>query len=185
MTGPEASDQVVTVTAIDARGVRHIDEYGDLFARTHVRLVRLAFLLCGDQRRAEDAVAEAFARVYPRWRRGGLDDADAYLRRAVVNQLHSGWRYLRLERGHSERASGDDRGQVMHADQSADRDALMRALAELTQRQRAAIVLRFYEDMKETEVAEAMGVPLGTVKSSVSRGLDRLRELLAVEGDWT
>ena len=175
----------MTITAIDARGVRDIEGYGDLFARTHVRLVRLAYLLCGDQRRAEDAVAESFARVYPRWRRGGLDDADAYLRRAVVNQLHSGWRRLVVERRHAATAGADDRGQIAHADRSADRDALLRALAELTQRQRVAIVLRFYEDLKETEVAEAMGVPLGTVKSSVSRGLDRLRQLLGEEGDWT
>jgi len=174
----------VTITAIDATGVRDIDGYGELFARTHVRLVRLAFLLCGDQRRAEDAVADAFARVYPRWRRGGLDDADAYLRRAVVNHLRSGWRRLLVERRHAAKAGGDDRGQVVHAEQSADHAVLLHALTQLTARQRTAIVLRFYEDMKETEVADAMGVPLGTVKSSVSRGLDRLRELLGEEGQW-
>jgi RNA polymerase sigma factor (sigma-70 family) len=151
---------VVTVTAIDARGVRDIDGYGELFARTHVRLVRLAFLLCGDERRAEDSVAEAFARVYPRWRRGGLDDADAYLRRAVVNQLRSGWRRLLVERRHAAAASGDERGQLAHADRSADHGELLWALAQLTHRQRAAIVLRFYEGLKETEVAEALGVPL-------------------------
>lgn len=185
MTGPDASDQVVTLTAIDARGVRDIDGYGELFARTQVRLVRLAFLLCGDQRRAEDAVAEAFARVYPRWRRGGLDDADAYLRRAVVNQLRSGWRRLLVERRHASAVSGDDRGQLADADASADREQMLWALAQLSPRQRAAIVLRFYEGMKETEVAEALGVPLGTVKSTVSRGLDHLRELLGEEGELT
>jgi RNA polymerase sigma-70 factor (sigma-E family) len=185
LTQPGASDQVVTITAIDATGVGDIDGYGELFARTHVRLIRLAFLLCGDRRRAEDAVADAFARVYPRWRRGGLDDADAYLRRAVVNQLRSGWRRLLVERRHAAKAGGDDRGQVLHADQSADHAALLHALTQLTELQRTAIVLRFYEDMKETEVADAMGVPLGTVKSSVSRGLDRLRELLGEEGEWS
>jgi RNA polymerase sigma-70 factor (sigma-E family) len=171
----------VTVTAIGAPEMQ-VDDYGHLFAAQHVRLVRLAFLLCGDQRRAEDAVAEAFARVYPRWRKGGLDDAGAYLRRAVVNQLRSGWRRQLVERRHAGRLTGDDRGQVSHSEWSADHDALLHALADLPLQQRAAIVLRYYDGLREVDVADVLGVPLGTVKSSVSRGLHRLRELLS-EGD--
>jgi RNA polymerase sigma-70 factor (sigma-E family) len=179
LTGPDASDRVVTITAIDARGVRDIEGYGELFARTHLRLVRLAYLLCGDQRRGEDAVAEAFARVYPRWRKGGLDDAEAYLRRAVVNQLRTGWRRQLVERRHARRLTGDHRGEILHADRSADHAELLRALLELSELQRMAIVLRYYEGFREADVAEALSIPLGTVKSSVSRGLDRLRELLS------
>ena len=174
---------VVAVAAFDPAVVRDERDYAGVFEASHLRLVRMAFLLCGDLRRAEDAVAEAFARVYPRWRRGGLDDVDAYLRRAVVNELHSGWRRQRVERRQARRLGGDDRGGVVHADQSADHAALVRALFELNQQQRAAIVLRYYDGLRETDVAEILGIPLGTVKSSVARGLDHLRELLSEEED--
>lgn len=156
-------------------------EFAAVFAAHHGEAVRLGYLLTGDRDRAEDAVAEAFVKVYRRWRRGGIDNPRAYLRRAVVNEVNSRFRRLALERREAARSWGDDRGARAADEQHADRDALMTALAQLPARQRTAVVLRYYNDLSEQDTAAAMGVALGTVKSSTARGLDRLRDLLGEE----
>lgn len=153
-------------------------DFAEVFAAHHPEALRIAYLLCGDRDRAEDAVAEAFVKVYRRWHKGDIDQPRAYIRRAVVNEVNSRFRRLALERREAAKRRGDDRGQRSTEDQAADHDEMFRALQRLPERQRTAIVLRYYNDLSEAETAEVMAVSTGTVKSSVSRGLNRLRELM-------
>lgn len=153
-------------------------DFAAVFAAHHAEALSLAYLLCGDRHRAEDAVAEAFAKTWKRWEAGGVDAPRAYIRRAVVNEVNSRFRRLRLERAQAERRSGDHRGRLGLDEQVADGDAMAVALRRLPERQRTAVVLRYYADLSEAEMAESMGCSVGTVKSSLSRGLARLRLLV-------
>ncbi|HEV8063281.1 MAG TPA: SigE family RNA polymerase sigma factor [Acidimicrobiales bacterium] len=151
------------------------------FYRQHLSAaVRLAYLLCGQQALAEDAVADAFARMYPHWLHGTVDNSWSYLRRAVLNEVRNRHRHRRVER-REERRFTVAPSENAPIDQMADRDRLVAALAALPPRQRAAVVLRYYGDMSEAAAAEALGISTGSVKSSVSRGLARLRGLLGEE----
>ncbi|MPZ88087.1 MAG: sigma-70 family RNA polymerase sigma factor, partial [Nitriliruptorales bacterium] len=113
---------------------------------------------------------------------GGIDSPRAYVRRAVVNEVNSRFRRLRLERREAQRRTGDDRGTQRHDDHLADAEQMTTALAQLPVRQRTAIVLRYYADLSEADTAEVMRCSVGTVKSSVSRGLRRLRALMGETG---
>lgn len=141
----------------------------------HASLLRFGYLLCGHTEKAEDLVAESLARVYPHWQAGRVASLGPYTRRVMVNQLNSGLRRRLLERREAARHDGSDRGPRAFDDTVADRDQLRTALLLLPPRQRAAIVLRYFEDLREIEVAAVLGTSVGTVKSYVSRGLDRLR----------
>lgn len=157
------------------RGAPADTDFADTYREHHAFAVRLAYLLCGDADRAEDIAADVFVKLYRRLARGPLEHPRAYLRRAIVNQTTSYFRRLGLERRQAARRSGDDRG-ALPADQAvADRDATLAALEGLPTRMRTALVLRFYEDASEAQIADAMGVSRGTVKATISRGLDRLR----------
>jgi RNA polymerase sigma-70 factor (sigma-E family) len=156
-------------------------EFAEVFATHHTDALRLAYLLCGDRHRAEDITADAFVKLYRRWSRGGIDNPRAYLRRCVVNETTSRFRRLAVERREAAKRSGDDRGMRTAEDQLVDADAVATALAALPQRQRTAVVLRYFADLPEREAAELMGVSVGTIKSTVSRGLDRMKILLAEE----
>jgi len=143
-------------------------------------LQRTAYLLTSDWALAEDLVQTALARAYPRWNRIVADDPEAYMRRVLVNTWSSWWR--RRWRGEvpterlPEHAAGD-------AFASSDRrDALRTALEKLPKRQRAIVVLRYHEDMSETQVAHALGISVGTVKSQASRALAKLRDDTALVG---
>jgi RNA polymerase sigma-70 factor (sigma-E family) len=153
-------------------------DFAEVYAAHHAEALRVAYLLTGDPHRAEDAVADAFIKVYRRWAAGGVDQPRAYIRRAVVNEVNSRFRRLALERREAAKQHGDDRGVRSAEDQLADTDELFAALQQLPERQRTAIVLRYYSDLSEAETAAAMGVSVGTVKSSVSRGLSKLRGLV-------
>ena len=159
------------------------EDFASVYAAHHAEALRLAYLLCGDPHRAEDAVAEAFVRVYRQTRRGDIRNPRAYVRRAVVNEVNSRFRRLALERREASKRSGDDRGTRGPDDNLADSDQMFNALRQLSERQRTAIVLRFYEDLPEKAIAEAMGVSVGTVKSTLSRGMDRLRAVLEETGE--
>ncbi len=154
------------------------NSFATVFNEHHRRAVRLAYLLTNDADQAEDIVAEAFARVYVRWSKGEVRDVDAYLRRAVANEANSKLRRRYLERAVAGRRSGDDRGVRTIDDGAADRDQVWQAIQRLPDRQRKAVVLRYYEDLPEAETAEILGCSVGTVKSQVSRGLARLQQLL-------
>lgn len=169
-------------------GVRERDRTGDgadvfalVFPDLHRDAMRLARLLCGDKDRAEDAVSEAFARVYVHWRNGKVGDLRPYLRRAVVNQIRNCGRRRVLELREADRRSGDERGPRPHDDDVAEQDEVRRLLRQLTSRQRQVIVLRFYADLDTLQTADVLGCPVGTVKSLTSRGLARLRALQAAQ----
>jgi RNA polymerase sigma factor (sigma-70 family) len=102
----------------------------------------------------------------------------AYLRRAVANEVTSGFRRRSTQERMALQQRGDERGALVLEDAIVDRDEVWHALHELPPRQRTALVLRFYEQLSEREIAEVMGVTPGTVKSTASRGLDNLRRIL-------
>ncbi|MFG1887132.1 SigE family RNA polymerase sigma factor [Micromonospora sp. NPDC049051] len=136
-------------------------------------LTRFAYLLTGDRHHAEDLVQVALARVAVRWER--LDDPGAYLRRVLYTQAASWWRWRRTRPPERLGASLPDRaGPVDDVDL---RLALRSALARLTVRQRAVLVLRYYEDRTEADTAELLGCRVGTVKSQTRHALGRLRVL--------
>lgn len=163
-----------------ARTTRGEDaSFAAVFNEHHRRAVRLAYLLTGDHHQAEDVVAEAMTKVYLQWRKGRVDDVGPYLRRAVANQANSRLRRRYLERREASRRTGDDRGIRRVDDDAAERDAVWQAIQQLPDRQRQVVVLRYYEDLSEADTADVLGISAGTVKSSLSRGLKRLEELLA------
>ncbi len=157
---------------------------GELYVRHADDAVRLAFLLTGDRGLAEDLVQDAFVRLAGRLVHLRDPGAfDAYLRRTVLNLTNSHFRRKRVERAYLARARGAIGTQEGRRDPSVeDRDALWRALGRLSKRQRAAIVLRFYEDLSEREVSEILKCRPGTVKSLVSRGLATLKNEIEGEG---
>ena len=145
------------------------------------RLVRTAFLLTGERHAAEDLAQATLEQVYVAWRRvGSADDPEAYVRRVMIN-AHAR-RHRRKLREFL--APKDDSGLVREvADtgdriaQADDRGVLLKALAQLPPRQREAVVLRYWEDLTETQVAQAMGCSVGAVKSNAAKGIAKLRSI--------
>jgi RNA polymerase sigma-70 factor (sigma-E family) len=137
-------------------------------------LVRTAYLLTGNLADAEDLVQSALAKTYLAWDRiadrGALD---GYVRRAIVNTHISWWRRRRVEEYPTDELP--DQAVDDHATSSDLQETLRRAVDRLPQRMRAAVMLRYYDDMTEAEVAEVLGVSLGTVKSTVARAVAKLR----------
>lgn len=142
-------------------------------------LLRLAYLLTGEQHAAEDLVQTALAKLYLAWNRvERADSIDAYAKRIMINEHSSWWRraWRRVETTTDavpERPVTADFGHAL-----AERDALWTVVQGLPPRQRAAVVLRFYEDMSEQDVAVTLGCSVGTVKSQTSRALATLRTRL-------
>ncbi|MFL5799353.1 MAG: SigE family RNA polymerase sigma factor [Actinomycetota bacterium] len=157
---------------------------GDLYRRHAGDATRLAYLVTGDLALAEDLVQEAFVRLYGRFRDLRNPDAfEFYLRRTVVNLARSQFRHRRVERAYLAGPEPDRPTAEAAGADLGTRDELWTALQALSDRQRIAIVLRFYEDLSEARTAEVMGCPVGTVKSLVSRGLDRLRERISAANE--
>ena len=134
-------------------------------------LLRASLLLTGDRQRAEDLVQEAMAKVAMRWGRLRSTSPDAYARTVMYHDHVSWWRKRRHE---VLTASDVDRGQ--QDPEPERRILLLAALSGLTPRQRAVIVLRYFEDLTERQTAEVLGVSVGTVKSQTHLSLRRLRE---------
>jgi RNA polymerase sigma factor (sigma-70 family) len=133
-------------------------------------MVRLAHLLTGSVEVAEDVVQDAFVSCSRHW--STLDVADAYVRRAVVNQAFSALRHAGLERDKTARY-----GQAIPVTVGLpELDETWDVLRRLPNRQRIALVLRFYEDLAETEIADLLGCRPGTVKSLIHRGLAKVRK---------
>jgi RNA polymerase sigma-70 factor (sigma-E family) len=146
-------------------------------------LHRTAYLLTGDWAMAEDLLQTALARAYPRWSRIERDNPEAYVRKALVNTWSSWWRRKWRGEAPTDRLP-DAAGPDAYAD--ADRrDAVRDALRRLPPRQRAVVVLRFHEDMTEAQVAAALGISVGTVKSQTSKALEHLRSDAALTGYGT
>lgn len=141
------------------------------------QLHRTAFLLCGDWHLAEDLVQEAMARTALNWRRiQAADDPDAYVRKILVNESRSRWRRRSNRERPIERLP--DIGVDDGSDARARRDELINALLALPDRQRATVVLRYFDGLTEAETAHALGCSRGTVKSQTSRALTSLRNRL-------
>jgi RNA polymerase sigma-70 factor (sigma-E family) len=152
-------------------------EYVDFVTHHANALCRTAYLLCGDRRRAEDATQEALIRMYRMWprlqRKGGVG---AYARKVVVCTTLDGFR-----RRSSTEVVGGDSYFAAEADPADPLDVLesrmliMQALAELPARQRACVVLRYFDELSVDETAEVLGCRPGTVKSQTMRALEKLR----------
>jgi RNA polymerase sigma-70 factor (sigma-E family) len=146
----------------------------DLYARHAPAAGRLAYLLTGDSHLAEDLMQEAFVRAFGRFRDLRQPEAfEWYLRRTLVNLVRSHFRRRRTERDYL--AAQPRLEPIATPSDPTERDAMWRTLHQLPQKQRTAIVLRYYEDLSDAQVADAMRCPVGTVKSLIHRGLDRLR----------
>jgi RNA polymerase sigma-70 factor (sigma-E family) len=163
-----------------------VDEPGREAFRAYVvarssALLRTAYLLTGNRADAEDLLQTALAKTYLSWDRIRDREAlDGYVRRTMVNTQTSFWRRKRPE------ALYDDMPEVPTPDRTSDsdlHDALWKALALLPARQRAAVVLRYYEDLSEAETAAVLGVSIGTVKSTTSRALAKLRDDASLRDD--
>ena len=154
-------------------------EFQDYMAGRWPALVRTAFLLTGDRSLAEDLAQTALTKVYASWKRvRRADDVDAYVRRVLVNANSERFRKKRVAE-HLVAAPQDASAHDPH-ESYVRRSALMAALAELPARQRAVVVLRYWEDLTEQQIAAALGCSTGTVKSQASKALARLRHNPAV-----
>jgi RNA polymerase sigma-70 factor (sigma-E family) len=160
---------------VDAESERQFTEWASIRAG---RLQRTAFLLCADWQAAEDLVQECLTQVAVHWRRvQSADSPDAYVRRILVNQARGRWRRRSTHEQPSavlvEPAVDDG------SDTRAVHDELVAALALLPARRRAAVVLRYFEQLSEAETADALGCSVGTVKSQTARALADLRRALS------
>jgi RNA polymerase sigma-70 factor (sigma-E family) len=152
----------------------------DQFVATHVDdLLRTAYLIVWDEAEAEDLVQECLWKVARRWPRiRRMEQPRAYARRILVNLALDGARGRARRRSELETGSTTDPIAVDPLSTFDTRAELLQALGQLPARQRAVIVLRYFNDLSEAQVAEILGCSPGTVKSSASRGLARLREAL-------
>ena len=150
--------------------------FRDYVAARQRALLRTARMLTGNQHTAEDLVQATLERVWPRWSRIVRDgDPDAYVRRVLINTYSTWWRRKwRAEAPTSELAEVAAPDAFAEADLA---DTLRRLLPTLTPRQKAVVVLRFYDDLSEAATAEALGCSVGTVKSQTSKALARLRSM--------
>ncbi|MGH3729509.1 MAG: SigE family RNA polymerase sigma factor [Micromonosporaceae bacterium] len=154
---------------------RRDEEYTAFVRAVWPRLFRSAYALCGDHQLAQDAAQAALIKAYASWRRvRRADSPEAYVRQMVVNELRGWWRRKAYR---SERATEDlDLRQVDSPEnQLATSDQIWRGLATLPPRQRAVLVLRYFEDLSERQIADQLGIRPGTVKSQAAAALAKLR----------
>jgi RNA polymerase sigma-70 factor (sigma-E family) len=172
---PAQPEEVIAGAARVAGATGSVDgDFQEFVVSRGRSLLNAAYLLTGNLADAEDLVQSALAKTYQAWER--IEDRgalDGYVRRAMVNTHISWWRRRKLDEYPT-----DDLPDTPVDDAtvtSETHDALRRAIGRLPQRMRAAVVLRFFEDMTEAEVADVLGVSQGTVKSTVSRAVAKLR----------
>ncbi|WP_318843007.1 SigE family RNA polymerase sigma factor [Myceligenerans pegani] len=168
-------------------------EFTEFMRAARDPLHRMAFLLCGDRHRAEELTQQTFERCYRHWHKARQGDPLVYARRILANLRIDTWRRTRREvlagpedlldepaaRGETARGGSAVASPTRTVE---DRDAVVRALLQLPLKQRRVVVMRHLLDLSETEVARELGMPLGTVKSTASRGLAQLRTILESRG---
>lgn len=150
--------------------------FEEFAARRLPAVLRFAAVLAGDRAGAEDVVQEVLIRVYQRWDQiGGLDRPESYVRKVIVNEFISShrrlWRLVPAGRG----SDLDDRVTPDHSGGQVEREALLAELAKLPARQRAVVVLRYYEELPDGQIAEVLGCAPATVRSLAFRALATLR----------
>lgn len=146
-------------------------------------LLRYAIMLTGDPHLAQDLVQETMVRVQLNWRRVSRADApEGYVRRMLTNQ-YLDWRRTSWWKRVLLRAEPDEAASVTadHATATAERDEMWARLARLPKQQRAALVLRYYEGLPDSDIADMLGCAVGTVRGYISRALSTLRSELIVE----
>ncbi|MBU2669892.1 SigE family RNA polymerase sigma factor [Actinoplanes bogorensis] len=149
------------------------EQFAEFVRVRHAALLRYAYLLCGDTHLAQDLVQDALERTGVAWRRiEAQGDPEGYLRRTITNRYLNRVRSLRRER------LVGDTPEVGVAGAEPSDGSLFRLLACLPRQQRAVIVMRYYLDLSEAQIAEALGCSAGTVKSTASRAIARLRREL-------
>jgi len=155
----------------------------DEFIEVHYRsLLRTAFLLTGDRYAGEDLLQDVLATSWVYAQRSTIEQPGAFLRRCLVNAYISQRRRRGRRREDAALLTGlPDPVRADVTDHIATRDAMWRALASLPRHQRAILVLRFYEDMSEAQIAQLLGVGVGSVRGGSWRGLERLRKTLALD----
>lgn len=157
------------------------DSFEQFVRGNTTQLLRTALLMTGDRGAAEDLVQDALERMYRHWRR--VEDPHAYARVVMANRITDRWRRagrrpreVQLQQWHEEPVNDGTQARA----QRAGVEALLR---QLPPRQRAVVVLRYFEDWSEARIAAELDCSAGTVKSNCSRGLNRLRELMSAEND--
>jgi RNA polymerase sigma-70 factor (sigma-E family) len=148
------------------------DGFREFAAARGAALSRSAYLLTGDHQLAEDLLQAALTRCVAHWDRIAGGNPEAYVRRAMINERTSWWRKRRYT---AEVPIEGDRAEADRCDDALRRVTVLAALSRLPARQRAVIVLRFYEDRTEADTARLLGCSVGTVKSQTSAALARLR----------
>ncbi len=152
------------------------DGFAEFVVARERALQRTAWLLTGDWGLAEDLVQTALARSWPRWERiRRRDNPEIYVRRVLVNTWLT-WSRRKWRREQVSESIPDGPGLGDHAAEIAVRLAVREALSSLTDRQRAVLVMRVFDDMSEADVAQALNVAAGTVKSTAAQALARLRK---------
>ena len=162
--------------------MRDDDEFRAFVAARSAALLWFAHVLTGDPQLAEDVVQTALAKTALAWPRvKRKDNPEGYVRRAIVNtHLNRMRRRPWLERPVEAVPETADRGATFDGDVD-EREAMWQALAQLPPRQRAVVVLRYYEDLSEAEIADVLHCSRGTVKSQASKGLHHLRTIVESE----
>jgi RNA polymerase sigma-70 factor (sigma-E family) len=169
----------MTGSAPDGDTPAEADEFAAFVSARTGALLRTAYLLTGDQHAAEDLVQSALARTHRAWRRlYAAGNAEAYTRKVMYHLQVSWWRRGRVGEsltGEVPEPSGPARSGGDHASDTAVRLSVRDALTRLTAKQRAVLVLRYFDDVGEAQAAELLGVSIGTIKSQTARALHRLR----------
>ena len=154
-----------------------LDQLGAWFHAEYPSLLRFAYFVSGSSHAAEDLVQDAFVRLYRS--SGRVDDASfkAYARKTILNLARSGF----LRRTREQRSMMKERDAVSQLADGTARDEMWRAILSLPARQRAVVAIRYYEDMKEADIAVVLGISVGSVKKHTDRALEALRARLGEE----
>jgi RNA polymerase sigma-70 factor (sigma-E family) len=161
--------------------VRDDEDFAEYVTANGDRLLRVAYLITCDRMAAQDVVQSVLGRALLSWGRIARDNPDAYLRRAMLNERTSVWRrWGRREIATATLPTGPTTDAIGASDRRAELVSLLR---QLPPRQRAAVVLRYLEDLPDDQIADILQCSAATVRSQVSRGLAKLRGLLDVVSD--